>query len=213
MKARCYHSGRQGTYSRTSPTLLDSLARSRNTDRTSSFWSSSLAVVFVPSHSDSIQRTVLVLAPAVRLSASLTPRPPGRSHEQLANLRHQPSSPDALMHDIRHVAVNAATTQDVGVLEGVPPTLVPSLWLHLLLPEASCGRWVVVGDDHHELTPFQPLMSPTYLRTYLASILNAWKSVSMSSSPIPRRTSGMVCLSYCPNVGVYEPNPSMSPLR
>ena len=59
---RCYHSGCQGTYSRTALSLLDSLTRARNTASTSSFWSSSMADVLVPSHSASIQRRFLSLA-------------------------------------------------------------------------------------------------------------------------------------------------------
>ncbi len=114
-EAHRYHSGCQGTYSRTFPSLLDFLARSRNTANTSSFFSSSLAVVFVPSHSDSIQRTVLDLAPVVPPSASLTPLPLIRSHLRTPTPQYQPSIPSVSMHDIHHVAYNSVVVQDVGV--------------------------------------------------------------------------------------------------
>src|ERR687894_1228226 len=114
-KARRYQSGCQGTYSWTSPLSLDCLAKSRNTESTSSFWSSSLAVVFVPSHSDSIQRTVLVLAPVVSPSVFLTPLPPVRSHQRVSYPLHQPSSPSVSMHVIRHVACAPRAAQDMGV--------------------------------------------------------------------------------------------------
>src|SRR5215203_7083950 len=71
--AYCYHSGCQGTYSRTSLSLLDSLTSARNTASTSSFWFSSLADVLVPSHSASIQRRFLSLSLAFSMSVSLIP--------------------------------------------------------------------------------------------------------------------------------------------
>ncbi len=88
-----YHSGAQGTYSRTSLPRLESLASSRKTVSISSFLSSSLAAVLVPSHSDSIQRRFLVLTSAPWLSTILTPRLPHSadtvamtSQQQLNNL-------------------------------------------------------------------------------------------------------------------------------
>src|SRR5215218_3239644 len=70
-----YHSGCQGTYSRTFSSLLDSLTNSRNTASTSSFWFSSWAVVLLPSHDDSNQRKFLLLTFVLSHSVSLTPRP------------------------------------------------------------------------------------------------------------------------------------------
>lgn len=138
-EANRYHSGCQGTYSRTSPSLLDCLARSRNTESTCSFWSSSLAVVFVPSHSDSIQRTVLVLAPVVAPSTSLTSRPLIRSHEQPTNSRYQTSTPGAPMHAIRHVADNDVAAQDVGVSGLRQPSVPARPWSYR--PPGARNRW------------------------------------------------------------------------
>jgi hypothetical protein len=79
--AKGHHSGSQGTYSRTSCLLLESLTRVRNTARTSSLRSSSRAVVFVPSHSISIQSRLRVLATLFRFGlrscrdSPLNPKP------------------------------------------------------------------------------------------------------------------------------------------
>jgi len=70
-----YHSGCQGTYSCTFPSLLDSLTNSRNTARTSSFWFSSWAVVLLPSHNDSNQSRFRLLTFVLSHSVSLKLRP------------------------------------------------------------------------------------------------------------------------------------------
>src|SRR5215212_1135712 len=97
--AYCYHSGCQGTYSRTSLSLLDSLTSARNTASTSSFWCSSLAVVLVPSHSASIQRRLLSLALVFSPSVPLTPGLP-------------PPVTRVLPKDLRSVPISLAVRTD-----------------------------------------------------------------------------------------------------